>query len=202
MEFQSENEKKYYDFLSKTLKDGVIDDSERKLLNKQKEKYNISDEKALELEEIVRNEYLSLHGINTMEEKEYYNLLLDVVEDGAIDRSERDILNSMKDEYNISDERALELEELAKLSVKNNSAEIIIANNTYNGNKQTNNPVINNFVLNTNTYYQQIFYNRLQIFIDSLTNADLNTLLHLTEPDNIYKNIKNALDDLFLTIYT
>ena len=96
MEFQSENEKKYYDFLSKTLKDGVIDDSERKLLNKQKEKYNISDEKALELEEIVRNEYLSLHGINTMEEKEYYNLLLDVVEDGAIDRSERDILNSMK----------------------------------------------------------------------------------------------------------
>ena len=202
MEFQSENEKKYYDFLSKTLKDGVIDDSERKLLNKQKEKYNISDEKALELEEIVRNEYLSLHGINTMEEKEYYNLLLDVVEDGAIDRSERDILNSMKDEYNISDERALELEELAKLSVKNNSAEIIIANNTYNGNKQTNNPVINNFVLNTNTYYQQIFYNRLQIFIDSLTNADLNTLLHLTEPDNIYKNIKNALDDLFLTIYS
>ncbi len=143
-----------------------------------------------------------MNGINTAEEKEYYNLLLDVVEDGTIDRSERDILNSMKDEYNISDERALELEELAKLSVKDNSTEIIIANNTYNENAQTDNHVINNFVLNTNTYYQQIFYNRLQIFKDSLINADLNTLLHLTEPDNIYKNIQNALDDLFITIYS
>lgn len=202
MEFQSENEKKYYDFLLRTLQDGVIDDSERKLLYKQKEKYHISDERALELEEIARNEYLNLNGINTAEEKEYYNLLLDVVEDGTIDRSERDILNSMKDEYNISDERALELEELAKLSVKDNSTEIIIANNTYNENAQTDNHVINNFVLNTNTYYHQIFYNRLQIFKDSLINADLNTLLHLTEPDNIYKNIQNALDDLFITIYS
>lgn len=202
MEFQSENEKKYYDFLLRTLKDGVIDDSERKLLYKQKEKYHILDERALELEEIARNEYLNLNGINTAEEKEYYNLLLDVVEDGTIDRSERDILNSMKDEYNISDERALELEKLAKLSVKDNSTEIIIANNTYNENEQANNPVINNFVLNTNTYYQQIFYNRLQIFIDSLNNADLNTLLHLTEPDNIYKNIQNALNDLFIKIYS
>ncbi len=41
MEFQSENEKKYYDFLLRTLQDGVIDDSERKLLYKQKEKYHI-----------------------------------------------------------------------------------------------------------------------------------------------------------------
>lgn len=63
----------------------------------------------------------------------------------SIDDSERKLLNKQKEKYNISsDEKSLELEELAKLSVKNNFAEIIITNNTYNENEQANNPIINN----------------------------------------------------------
>lgn len=122
MEFQSEEEKQYYEFLLKTLKDGVIDDSERKLLNKQKEKYHISDARALELEKIVKYLFLGVEK----NEIEYYEVLLDSLEDdNIIDSSERDILNDIKKENNISDERALELEKLANSNVNKNSKEII-----------------------------------------------------------------------------
>lgn len=122
MEFQSEEEKQYYEFLLKTLKDGVIDDSERKLLNKQKEKYHISDARALELEKIAKYLFLGVEK----NEIEYYEVLLDSLEDdNIIDSSERDILNDIKKENNISDERALELEKLANSNVNKNSKEII-----------------------------------------------------------------------------
>ena len=122
MEFKSEEEKQYYEFLLKTLKDGIIDDSERKLLNKQKEKYHISDERALELEKIVKYIFLGVEK----NEIEYYEVLLDSLEDdNIIDSSERDILNDIKKENNISDERALELEKLANSNVNKNSKEII-----------------------------------------------------------------------------
>lgn len=59
------------------------------------------------------------------EEKQYYYFLLKTLKDGVIDESERDILNDIKKDNNISDERALELEKLANSNVNKNSKEII-----------------------------------------------------------------------------
>ncbi|MEI0749578.1 hypothetical protein [Brachyspira pulli] len=121
MEFKSEEEKQYYDFLLKTLKDGIIDESERKLLNKQKEKYHISDERALELEKIAKYIFL---GVEENEIK-YYEVLIDSLEDdNVIDSSEREILNDIKKDNNISDERASELEKIANLNVNKESKDI------------------------------------------------------------------------------
>ena len=50
----------------------------------------------------------------TNEEKDYYELLVDMLDDGIIDDSERNILNKRKEKYQISDERAKELENFAK----------------------------------------------------------------------------------------
>lgn len=58
MNFNSEQEKYYYDLLVDMLDDGIIDESERNILNKRKEKYAISDTRAKELEDFAINERL------------------------------------------------------------------------------------------------------------------------------------------------
>ena len=59
MEFNSKNKKEYYKSVKEMLKDdGIIDDSERDLLDKRKEKYAISDTRAKELENFAINERL------------------------------------------------------------------------------------------------------------------------------------------------
>lgn len=59
MEFNSKNEKEYYKSVKEMLKDdGIIDDSERDLLDKRKEKYAISDTRAKKLEDFAINERL------------------------------------------------------------------------------------------------------------------------------------------------
>lgn len=59
MEFNSKNEKEYYKSVKEMLKDdGIIDYSERDLLDKRKEKYAISDTRAKELEDFAINERL------------------------------------------------------------------------------------------------------------------------------------------------
>ena len=49
----------------------------------------------------------------TNEEKDYYELLADMLDDGIIYDSERNILNKRKDKYGISDGRAKEIEDFA-----------------------------------------------------------------------------------------
>lgn len=71
MEFQSEEEKQYYDYLLNVLKDGDIDYDKRKLSNNQKEKYHISDERALELEKLAILNAEELSNIKTNDIKEY-----------------------------------------------------------------------------------------------------------------------------------
>lgn len=58
MENFTNEEKNYYELLVDTLDDGKIDDSERNILNKQKEKYGISEARAKELEDFAKNEIL------------------------------------------------------------------------------------------------------------------------------------------------
>lgn len=72
--------------------------------------------------------------------------------------------------------------------------------NNYIENK--NNIENNEFVLKTNVYYQKIFNERLNSFRDNLRNtADPMALLHIINPENIRKNIFDALNSLFMTIY-
>ena len=65
----------------------------------------------------------------TNKERDYYELLVDMLEDGIIDDSERNILNKRKEKYGISDNRAKELENIACGSFEN---EQLIDNNTVN----------------------------------------------------------------------
>lgn len=54
MEFNSKQEKNYYGLVKRMLKDdGIIDENERNLLNTKKEEYGISDERALEIENLL-----------------------------------------------------------------------------------------------------------------------------------------------------
>lgn len=46
----------------------------------------------------------------TSEEKDYYELLIDLLENGYISESERNILNKRKEKYQISYSHAKELE--------------------------------------------------------------------------------------------
>ena len=54
MEFNSKEEENYYGLLEDMLEDGIIDESERSLLNKRKDKYGVSDERAKEFEDYIK----------------------------------------------------------------------------------------------------------------------------------------------------
>lgn len=85
------------------------------------------------------------------------------------------------------------------MSEENN---IINLNQNFENNNNDYNNQFKNFVIQPNVFYEQIFYNRLQFFIDGVNNyTDLNILVSLIEPKNIYNNVCNALRDLFKTIY-
>ena len=112
----TEQEQNYYEFIIDMLDDGIIDDSERNLLNKRKLKYGISDERAKEIEDLILEELKNKNKpkFNMEGEEEYYELLMDMLEDGVIDDSERSLLDKRKLKYGISDERAKEFEENIK----------------------------------------------------------------------------------------
>lgn len=112
----TEQEQNYYEFIIDMLDDGIIDDSERNLLNKRKLKYGISDERAKEIEDLILEELKNKNKpkFNMEGEEEYYELLMDMLEDGVIDDSERSLLDKRKLKYGISDERAKEFEDYIK----------------------------------------------------------------------------------------
>lgn len=101
------------------LDDGVIDDSERNLLDKKNGRYGLSDSRAKEIEDCALQEIQNKNKpkFNTEGEEEYYELLEDMLDDSTIDESERALLNKRKSKYGISDERAKEFEDYIK-SVK------------------------------------------------------------------------------------
>lgn len=104
----SENELKYIDDIKFAIEDdGKIDDDERRMLERNQARYNISVEKAKELEDEVlkQNEY-------TAEELEFIeevNFILD--HDGDIDDGDRRILLRLASRLGIAEQRAKELEE-------------------------------------------------------------------------------------------
>ena len=85
--------------------DGIIDEKERRILNRLKDKLGITDEKANKLE----NEILSLK-IYTPNEKEYIEEYKEFLNDGEITEKERRILNRFATRLELTEERILQLE--------------------------------------------------------------------------------------------
>ena len=117
LESLSEEEKEYYELLEDVMDDGNIDYEERSILDKMKKRYGISNDVARKLEDIVKSKFLSDSIPNlTNEEKKYYTLvsetikLPDYYDDDNLSKSSRALLNKRRERYNISNDRANELE--------------------------------------------------------------------------------------------
>lgn len=112
MEFNSKEEREYYELLVDMVEDGIINEASRNILNKRKEKYGINNSSAMELEEIAMKEIMKndMPQFQNEEEEDYYELLTDLIEYGSISENNRNILNKRKIKYGISDLRAEELE--------------------------------------------------------------------------------------------
>ena len=181
MNFNSEQEKDYYDLLVDMLDDGIIDESERNILNKRKEKYGISDERAKEIEDFAKQEYLESKTpqFETDGEKDYYDLLVDMLDDGVIDESERNILNKRKEKYGISDERAKELENFAKdMNTQNKICKGINTTNNNLDNIESEQKEYNDLYEQGNYHYDNEEYDKaIEIFkkvLEFNSNDDLN----------------------------
>ena len=124
LESLSAEEVDYYELLLDSLDDGIISSDERRFLDKQKVKLNINDSRALELESIAKVNVVNtrLESLSA-KEVDYYELLLDSLDDGIISSDERRFLDKQKVKLNINDSRALELESIAKVNVVNTRLE-------------------------------------------------------------------------------
>ncbi len=108
----SPGELEYMEEVRACLEDEQISDEKKTWLNMRKDELEISDKRALELKDIVRNKKVS------SEEAEYIEEIKSCFNDGeAISDEQRDWLNRKRDELGIPEKRAAELE--SKLSEAN-----------------------------------------------------------------------------------
>ena len=84
--------------------DGVIDNSEQIFLNKTREKFGLTEERAKELQESL------LKPQFTENEKEYINALSELMIDGQIPESAQRIVERFRNLYEIDEQRANEIE--------------------------------------------------------------------------------------------
>jgi hypothetical protein len=83
--------------------DGIIDSDERKLLERKRVRFGISEERAIEIEQMCVPSY-------TEEEKEYIEIYQELCADGEITERKRRMLERERQSLGISEERAKELE--------------------------------------------------------------------------------------------
>ena len=102
----NDNEARYLEEIHFMLEDdGVIDERERTILERIRERYNITPERAKELEaQAIAGQEL------TPEEQEYLSEYKNSLQDGAISEKERRLLNRLAMALGISEERVKELE--------------------------------------------------------------------------------------------
>ena len=110
LQFKTEGEKYYYELFVDILDKGYITGSERNMLNKIKNEYKIFDVRAKELENFALEKLKPKNDSETS----YYRLILDFIKNGYISQSNREILVRRMKRYDISEERAKELEVFAK----------------------------------------------------------------------------------------
>lgn len=105
----SEDELAYKEEVEFCLEDASeIDARSRKFLERKRQKLGLSETRAQEIEDMVKASLVSF----TDEEKEYMEVLDDVIEDGAIPNNVRRLLERERKSLGISEERVKELEEI------------------------------------------------------------------------------------------
>ncbi|MFV8323710.1 hypothetical protein [Flavobacterium sp. LS2R12] len=87
--------------------DGIIDQKERSILERFREKKGISNDRAAELENILT----SISNF-TENEKEYLEEYKEMLKDGEIAEKERKILNRFANRLGLLEERVSELEQI------------------------------------------------------------------------------------------
>ena len=98
-------EEKYKEEFLFMLEDGGIGDAERRLLERKRQKFGVSEERAKLIEE-------SCAPSLSEEEIEYIEIYKDMLKDGEISERRRKILNKEAESLGISPSRAKELEEM------------------------------------------------------------------------------------------
>lgn len=133
---QNDSETSYYELILDFIENGNVSESNRKILNKRLEKYGITEARAKELEYFAKQEYLESKKVKfeSEEEKEYYEFIVDLMENGAISENSRKILDKIKIKFGISETRAKELEEFAKQNNSASSNDLLEEGKTYYNN--------------------------------------------------------------------
>ena len=133
---QNDSETSYYELILDFMENGIVSESNRKILNKRLEKYGITEARAKELEYFAKQEYLESKKVKfeSEEEKEYYEFIVDLIENGAISENSRKILDKRKIKFGISETRAKELEEFAKQNNSASSNDLLEEGKTYYNN--------------------------------------------------------------------
>lgn len=109
----TEEEKQYMDEVRYMLEDDdEIDEKESRLLERFRQKFNLSEDRANELKNIL----LSAVDLNS-QELEYLKEYETFIQDGEIKERERRLLNRVANLLGISEDRALEIEN--KYNIKN-----------------------------------------------------------------------------------
>ncbi len=109
----TEEEKQYMDEVRYMLEDDdKIDEKESRLLERFRQKFNLSEDRANELKNIL----LSAVDLNS-QELEYLKEYETFIQDGEIKERERRLLNRVANLLGISEDRALEIEN--KYNTKN-----------------------------------------------------------------------------------
>ena len=109
----TEEEKQYMDEVRYMLEDdGKIDEKENRVLERFRQKFNLSEDRANELKNIL----LSAVDLNS-QELEYLKEYETFIQDGDIKERERRLLNRVANLLGISEDRALEIEN--KYDIKN-----------------------------------------------------------------------------------
>lgn len=99
----SDSEERYKEEVMFLLEDGVIGDSERRLLERKRQKLGVSEERARMIED-------SCAPSLSEEEKEYIEIYKELVADGEITERKRKILQREAESLGISNQKAKELE--------------------------------------------------------------------------------------------
>ena len=102
----TKSEQEYLETLKDNLEDGELSSRERKMLDRIRVSLGISEERAKELEIYLNSPQL------TENEQEYLDAYKESASDGEMTEKERRLLEKLRIMYNISEERARELEKM------------------------------------------------------------------------------------------
>lgn len=107
----SPEEKEYIEEFKEIVADGEITERERRLLNKFRAKFGITDERGEELEAMIIQPSL------TLEEREYLEEYKEIIAGGEISERERRFLEKLRKANGISEERTAEIEKLCQTNI-------------------------------------------------------------------------------------